>query len=126
MRPIHYAKVHKTVYVTMYGRVFVYVKRPCGVNDFRESDLQGIDQVLHQEEAAQLVEGGVDPAQGYVAVFVDHLIGQRDVLLQIQPAQTNALCLKNTINKSIIYILIKYKNVNNYEKKKKYTHIHFL
>lgn len=50
-----------------------------------EANLQGIDQILDQEQPAQLLHAGVGVEQDFVGVFTDLVLGQRDLHLQVGP-----------------------------------------
>lgn len=52
---------------------------------FTHSHLDGVHQVLDQEQAPQLTDGLVEFGQDQVAVFVDHVLGQRHLLVQVLP-----------------------------------------
>ena len=49
------------------------------------SHLDGVDQVVHQEEAPQFTDGPVCSGQEQVAVLVDHVLRQRHLTVQVHP-----------------------------------------
>ena len=51
------------------------------------TDLQGVNQVLHQEEANNELQGLVDVRQGGVHVTVEGFGGQSDVHVQVGPSR---------------------------------------
>lgn len=52
-----------------------------------QADLEGVHQVFHQEETAQVFEGTVDIGQTAVHVFAERLGGNADVFIHEFPAQ---------------------------------------
>lgn len=51
--------------------------------------LDGVDQVLDQEEAPQLADGLVELGQSQVTVLVHHFLRERHLLVQVLPAGRN-------------------------------------
>lgn len=51
--------------------------------------LDGVNQVLDQEEAPQVAHGLVDPGQGHVAVPMDRVLRQSHLLVQVQPVSSH-------------------------------------
>lgn len=49
------------------------------------SHLDGVNQVLDQEQAPQINDGLVEFGQNHVAVLVDHVLRQRHLLVQVLP-----------------------------------------
>lgn len=49
------------------------------------SHLDGVDQVLDQEQAPQFNDALVEFGQSHVAVLVDHVLRQRHLLVQVLP-----------------------------------------
>lgn len=48
--------------------------------------LEGIHQVIDEEEAPQLPDGAVHVAQHDIAVFLDELLGHGHIRVQVSPA----------------------------------------
>lgn len=47
--------------------------------------LDGVNQVLNQEEAPQLADALVELGQSQVTVLVHHFLGERHLLVQVLP-----------------------------------------
>lgn len=52
----------------------------------RQTHLEGIHQVIDEEEAPQLAHGAVHVAQHHVAVLLDELLGHGHIRVQVGPA----------------------------------------
>lgn len=61
---------------------------PVSANRSR-SHLDGVDQVLDQEQAPQLPDDLVEFGQNHVAVLVHHVLRQRHLLVQVLPERSS-------------------------------------
>lgn len=66
-------------------RQFHFLFSPANTN------LERVHQILHQEESSQLLEDSVDVHQTHFTVLVHQIRRNRDILIQVHPAQRERL-----------------------------------
>lgn len=66
--------------------------------------LDGVHQVLHEEQAPDFCDGLVEFSQNHVAVLVDHVLGQGHLLVEVLPkrrtlnSDSDRLGMDNQVN----------------------------